>query len=264
MAIVAGVDYGTLSVRVSVVDSERGRLGSGVADYPLNRRRDDPDHATQSHADHMRALVEAMGKALASAKAPGETIEAIAIDTTGSSVIPVDENLEPIDDYYLWCEHRAWREAALITETAHRTGLPAIQIGHHRVERHSRGREPRTDRRLLSLVRPSGVARSGAHHRDGPPHWASGDPMVRRGLFLRVGLFQAAALAPAQPWEARPVLHGAGTLRYGCGHAVRHPRSASGAPLHLRHGAQVDVERFAGRPAAGRVPGRSRSPAEGR
>jgi L-ribulokinase len=127
MAVVAGVDYGTLSVRVSIVDSERGRLGSGVAEYPLNRRRDDPDYATQSHADHMRALVEAMGKALASAKAPGQAIEAIAIDTTGSSVIPVDENLEPIDDYYLWCDHRAWREAALITETAHRTGLPAIQ-----------------------------------------------------------------------------------------------------------------------------------------
>ena len=127
MAIVAGVDYGTLSVRVSVVDSERGRLGSGVGDYPLSRKRDDPDYATQSHADHMRALAEAMGKALASAKVPGESIEAIAIDTTGSSIIPVDENLQPIDDYYLWCDHRASREAALITETAHRVGLAAIE-----------------------------------------------------------------------------------------------------------------------------------------
>src|ERR1035438_7290300 len=71
MAIVVGVDYGTLSVRVSVVDSERGRVGSGGADYPLNRRREDPDYATQSHADHMRALVQAMGKASASAKVAG-------------------------------------------------------------------------------------------------------------------------------------------------------------------------------------------------
>jgi L-ribulokinase len=127
MAIVAGVDYGTLTVRVSVVDSERGRLGSGVADYPLSRRREDPDYATESHADHMRALVEAMGKALTASKVAGRAIEAIAIDTTGSSVIPVDERLEPIDDYYLWCDHRAWREAALISETAHRAGLAAIQ-----------------------------------------------------------------------------------------------------------------------------------------
>ena len=35
MSIVAGVDFGTLSVRVSLFDSERGRLGSGTADYPV-------------------------------------------------------------------------------------------------------------------------------------------------------------------------------------------------------------------------------------
>src|SRR5204863_8626192 len=53
--------------------------------------------------------------------------EAIALDTTGSSVIPVGEGLVPLDDYYLWCDHRAAAEAALITETARRTGLEAIQ-----------------------------------------------------------------------------------------------------------------------------------------
>ncbi len=127
MAIVAGADFGTLSVRVSVVDSERGRLGSGVAEYPLHRKRADPDHATQSHSDHMRALAEATRKALAEANVSGDAVEALAIDTTGSSVIPVGEGLEPLDDYYLWCDHRAWREAALITETARSEGLPAIE-----------------------------------------------------------------------------------------------------------------------------------------
>jgi len=29
-------------------------------------------------------------------------VEAIALDTTGSSVIPVGEGLVPLDDYYLW------------------------------------------------------------------------------------------------------------------------------------------------------------------
>ena len=120
MAIVAGVDFGTLSVRVTIVDTARGRLGSGVAEFPLHRRKDDPDFATQSHADHMRALAEATHKAIASAKISGDQVAALAIDTTGSSVIPVGVNLEPLDDYYLWCDHRAAGEAALITETAHR------------------------------------------------------------------------------------------------------------------------------------------------
>jgi len=127
MAIVAGVDFGTLSVRVSIVDSRRGRLGSGVAEYPLHRRRDDPDHATQSHSDHMQALTSATRAALAEAGVSGEQVEALALDTTGSSVIFVDERLEPLDDYYLWCDHRAWREAALITRKAHEYGLQAIQ-----------------------------------------------------------------------------------------------------------------------------------------
>jgi L-ribulokinase len=112
---------------VSIVDHRKGRLGSGVAEYPLHRRKEDPDHATQSHADHMRALAEATRKALAEAGVSGELVEAIALDTTGSSVVPVDAALEPLDDYYLWCDHRAWREAALITETARQRKLEAIE-----------------------------------------------------------------------------------------------------------------------------------------
>ncbi|MBK9167594.1 MAG: ribulokinase [Bryobacterales bacterium] len=127
MSIVAGVDFGTLSVRVSLVDHERGRLGSGTADYPLVRPKDDPDRATQSHTDHMRALEQAMARALAAARVSGDDVLALAVDTTGSSVVPVGEGLEPLDDYSLWCDHRAWREAALLTETAHRMGVEAIQ-----------------------------------------------------------------------------------------------------------------------------------------
>jgi L-ribulokinase len=57
--VVAGADFGTLSVRVSVFDSEKGRLGTGIAEYPLHRTRSDPDYATQSHTDHVNALAEA-------------------------------------------------------------------------------------------------------------------------------------------------------------------------------------------------------------
>ncbi len=127
MAIVAGVDFGTLSVRVSVVDSEKGRIGSATADYPLFRKKEDPDHATQRHADHMAALEKAMREAVAAAGVDSHDIAALALDTTGSSVVPVGEGLEPLDDYYLWCDHRAKREASLITETAHNENLEAIR-----------------------------------------------------------------------------------------------------------------------------------------
>ncbi len=127
MAVVAGVDFGTLSVRVSLVDSERGLLCSAIAEYPLHRKRDDPEFATQSHADHMRALAAATQDALKKAGVAGEQVLSIALDTTGSSVIPVGKRLQPLDDYYLWCDHRAKAEAAEITEAAHREKLEAIE-----------------------------------------------------------------------------------------------------------------------------------------
>jgi L-ribulokinase len=126
MSIVAGVDFGTLSVRVSIFDSAKGRLGTGIGEYPLHRKKEDPDHATQSHSDHMKALAAAMHAAIHDAGIAGSAIEAIALDTTGSSVIPVDAHLEPLDDYYLWCDHRAWQEAAEITAAARARKLAAI------------------------------------------------------------------------------------------------------------------------------------------
>src|SRR5580704_3958265 len=127
MAIVAGVDFGTLSVRVSIVESKRGLLASAVSEYPLHRKRDDPDFATQSHDDHMHALAAATRQAVKEAGISGDQVEAIALDTTGSSVIPVGEGLVPLDEYYLWCDHRAKSEAAEITDLAHREKLQAIE-----------------------------------------------------------------------------------------------------------------------------------------
>ena len=54
---------------------------------------------------------KATRKALERAGVPGSGVEAIALDTTGSSVVPVGPGLEPLDSYYLWCDHRAKAEA---------------------------------------------------------------------------------------------------------------------------------------------------------
>ena len=126
MAVVAGVDFGTLSVRVTLVDSEKGPIGTASASYPLHRRREDPNYATQSHDDQMKALAEATREVLKTTGVAGETVAAIALDTTGSSVIPLGENLEPLDEYYLWCDHRAFAEAQEVTQKAHELKFEGI------------------------------------------------------------------------------------------------------------------------------------------
>ncbi len=126
MPIVAGVDFGTLSVRVTLVDSRTGPIGTASAPYSLHRKREDPDFATQSHSDQMSALVQATREVLQTTGVQGDAVEAIALDTTGSSVIPVDAHLAPLDDYYLWCDHRAHAEAEEITAKAHALGFEGI------------------------------------------------------------------------------------------------------------------------------------------
>ncbi len=119
MSIVAGVDFGTLSVRISIFDRQRGVLGRATAPYPLLRSAHDPDFATQRHSDQMDALVQATREALRVSGIDGAEIRALALDTTGSSVIIVGQDLVPLSDYYLWCDHRAAAEAAEITAAAH-------------------------------------------------------------------------------------------------------------------------------------------------
>ncbi len=119
MSIVAGVDFGTLSVRISIFDKERGKLGMATAEYPLHRSASDPNLATQSHDDQMNALTRAMHEAIEVSGIQGSEIRAIALDTTGSSVIMVGEGLVPLGEYYLWADHRAAREADEITRAAH-------------------------------------------------------------------------------------------------------------------------------------------------
>ncbi len=126
MAMVAGVDFGTLSVRVTLLDSQRGPVGTASASYPLHRRREEPDFATQSHDDQMDSLVRATRRVLEQTGIDGNNVVALGIDTTGSSVIAVDRTLQPLDDYLLWCDHRAHLEASEITELAHAFGLEAI------------------------------------------------------------------------------------------------------------------------------------------
>ena len=125
MAIVAGVDFGTLSVRVTLVDSKTGPVGTASASYPLHRRRDDPNYATQSHADQMAALAAATKDALKDGceRSRGCRDRARHYRLQRD---PVGEGLEPLDEYYLWCDHRAFAEAEEITHKAHELGFEGI------------------------------------------------------------------------------------------------------------------------------------------
>ncbi len=134
-----GLDYGTNSVRVLIVDIANGReIGTGVWNYAhgtagviLSR---DPNLARQHPKDYVTGAEIVIKMALASARKnrrgfKPEQIAGIGVDTTGSTPLPVDAQGQPLAFQkrfashpaamaWLWKDHTAVAEAAEITALA--------------------------------------------------------------------------------------------------------------------------------------------------
>lgn len=138
-----GLDYGTNSCRSLLVDLETGEeLGSAVFPYPTGELGiitdpRDPHVARQNPQDYLDGMVAVITGALEQARKADrdfepERVVGIGIDTTGSTVIPVNADGTPLgllEEFrndpnamvWLWKDHTAHAEAAEITELAART-----------------------------------------------------------------------------------------------------------------------------------------------
>ena len=98
-----GVDFGSLSARAVVVDTDSGAiLGEAAAEYPhgiLSGNLPDgtplePDCFLQDPEDYTAALERIVPQAV---KAAGDVdIIGLAVDFTASTMVPVDEQLRPL------------------------------------------------------------------------------------------------------------------------------------------------------------------------
>ena len=126
--LVIGVDYGSDSARAVVVDAVTGaRLGTGVCAYPRWAKGlycDPAKHIFRQHPlDYTEALENSVRDALREAgEGSGQFVCGIAVDTTGSTPAPVDEEGTPLAllpafagnpdaMFYLWKDHSANEEA---------------------------------------------------------------------------------------------------------------------------------------------------------
>ena len=142
-----GVDYGTSSVRAIVVDVRNGReLATHVFAYPTGKDgiildRRDPNLARQNPADYIKGFVATVGGAVEQAMTvrgfSPESVVGIGVDTTGSTPIPVDATGRPLSmtrafrkhpaaQAWLWKDHTSHEEAAEITATARKSGVPYL------------------------------------------------------------------------------------------------------------------------------------------
>lgn len=135
-----GLDFGTNSCRSLLVDLDSGaELGSAVYQYPSGHlgiltSDKDPNLARQNPRDYLDGLAAVAQGALKEAKKADPSFDpahvlGIGVDTTGSTPIPVNAEGTPLalldefrDDLaaqvWLWKDHTAYEEAALITSQA--------------------------------------------------------------------------------------------------------------------------------------------------
>ena len=133
-----GLDFGTNSCRSLIVDLANGHeIGSAVYHYPSGHQgiltdSSDPNLARQNPQDYLDGCEAIIREAIAEAQKKEASFDSakvvsIGVDTTGSTVIPVNEAGTPLgltDKYsdnlnaqvWLWKDHTAHAEAAQITE----------------------------------------------------------------------------------------------------------------------------------------------------
>jgi len=142
-----GVDFGTNSARSLVVDARSGEeMASSVFNYPSGESGilldpKDANLARQNPADYLRGFFASINSALKKARQarafdPARVV-GIGIDTTGSTVMPVDKNGVPLAMHpefknnlaaqaWLWKDHTSYQESAQITALAKKLRAPYL------------------------------------------------------------------------------------------------------------------------------------------
>lgn len=145
---VIGIDFGTLSGRVLIVDAMSGEeLAEAVYEYPhavMDRTLPDgtrlkPKSALQHPADYLEVLRSAIPEALSKARLDASDIAGIGMDFTACTMLPIDEKLMPLcfSEKYasepnayvkLWKHHASQPQADRINSLAAERGEEWLKI----------------------------------------------------------------------------------------------------------------------------------------
>jgi L-ribulokinase len=142
-----GLDFGTGSVRALLVDTRNGdEIATATFAWPTGdggvlTSGADPNLARQHPGDWLVGCVQTVQSVVQQAKGKAgflpERIVGIGVDTTGSTPLPVDQDLVPLalhDEFrgdlaaqaWLWKDHTAYAEAAEITAAITAQRLPFL------------------------------------------------------------------------------------------------------------------------------------------
>lgn len=112
MTALMGIDLGTGSVKVIVVDESGQTIGNGAAEHPLHHSRQ--GWSEQHPDDWWRATVAAVSQATAAAGQP--RIDAIGLSGQMHGAVLLDEHRIPLRPAIIWADTRSGAEVVEITQ----------------------------------------------------------------------------------------------------------------------------------------------------
>jgi xylulokinase len=117
-----GIDLGTSSVKVLLVDSDGHVLAAASAEYPILQPQ--PQHAEQNPSDWWAATVQAVRSVIATA--PVGEIAAIGLSGQMHGVVLLDAEHRPLTPAVIWPDGRSGRQVQEITQMVGAEQLYAI------------------------------------------------------------------------------------------------------------------------------------------
>lgn len=122
--VLCGIDLGTSSLKVVLLD-ERGQVaGSGAADYAIQSPA--PGVAEQDPATWWQALKVAVAHSFRAADSDGRSLRAIGLTGQMHGIVALNDRLEPLRPAILWADQRGADEVAAIEQQIARAALIAL------------------------------------------------------------------------------------------------------------------------------------------
>ena len=117
-------DCGTTAIKVALFDTEGNKVVHHAEEYALIRPS--AQRVEQKPEVYWDTFRTCLSRVLSDSSVDPDDIVAFAFDSSAETMVFMDENMEPLDNFYVWMDNRAEEEAVEINEH-----FSADEIGRH-------------------------------------------------------------------------------------------------------------------------------------
>lgn len=117
-------DCGTTAIKVALFDTEGNKVVHHAEEYALIRPS--AQRVEQKPEVYWDTFRTCLSRVLGDSAVDPDDIVAFAFDSSAETMVFMDENMEPLDNFYVWMDNRAEEEAVEINEH-----FSADEIGRH-------------------------------------------------------------------------------------------------------------------------------------